>query len=114
MHFYGKAVPRLRFAENVSSSNFRKYVGFVHFFNNYFKYYKCFLISESKTGKALNEKWQKETNSDFRFMRRGIVGSHREELSQEQCDRIDAWSDKCMKDNGICKNYDELLYYSHK
>lgn len=64
-------------------------------------------LLESESGKAINERWQELACNDskFQFMRRGVVGSHKDELSQEQCDRISAWSDGFLKDSDYGKNY---------
>lgn len=40
-------------------------------------------------------------NSSFQFMRRGIVGSYKDELTADQIKRIDVWSEKYLKEAGV-------------
>lgn len=41
------------------------------------------------------------SDSTFQFMRRGIVGSHKDELTADQVKRIDVWSEKYLKEAGV-------------
>lgn len=40
------------------------------------------------------------SDNNFQFMRRGVVGSHKDELTEDQIKRIDDWSDKFLKEAG--------------
>ncbi|KAJ6638675.1 Luciferin sulfotransferase [Pseudolycoriella hygida] len=42
------------------------------------------------------------TKTDFRFIRKGIVGSYREEMSQEYIDKFDEWTHEYNQQNGTC------------
>lgn len=41
------------------------------------------------------------SESSFQFMRRGIVGSHKDELTPEQIKKIDDWSAKFLEEAGV-------------
>lgn len=41
------------------------------------------------------------SDNDFQFMRRGIVGSHKDELSLELIEKIDQWSAKFLDAAGV-------------
>lgn len=43
----------------------------------------------------------KNSSNTFQFMRRGIVGSYKDELTEDQAKRIDAWSEKFLKESGV-------------
>nr|XP_017034146.2 luciferin sulfotransferase-like [Drosophila kikkawai] len=42
-----------------------------------------------------------EAKEDFNFMRRGIVGSYRDELSSEQISKLDRWTQEYLQEYGL-------------
>ncbi|XP_017031992.1 luciferin sulfotransferase-like [Drosophila kikkawai] len=59
-------------------------------------------MKESKFGNHTNFfKSAYETKDNFDFMRRGIIGSYKDELSSEQVDKIDKWTQRCLLEYGI-------------
>ncbi|XP_017031991.1 sulfotransferase 1B1-like [Drosophila kikkawai] len=62
-------------------------------------------MKESKFGNHTNFfKTFHETKDDFDFMRRGIIGSYKDELSSEQVDKIDKWTQRCLQEYGISES----------
>lgn len=39
-----------------------------------------------------------QVKNDFQFMRRGVVGSYKDELSEELAKKLDQWSAKYLKE----------------
>lgn len=70
-------------------------------------YSKYFVHStESQAGQALQRNIQKiieESNikSDFEFLRRGVVGSYKDELPEELGKKLDEWSIKFLKEANL-------------
>ncbi|XP_017071857.1 luciferin sulfotransferase-like [Drosophila eugracilis] len=46
----------------------------------------------------------RKTTEDFQFLRRGIVGSYKDELSPEQQDKINKWTTSFLKEYGISES----------
>lgn len=41
------------------------------------------------------------SQNSFQFMRRGIVGSYKDELTADQIKRLDVWAEKILKQFGV-------------
>ncbi|XP_034107927.2 luciferin sulfotransferase-like [Drosophila albomicans] len=52
----------------------------------------------------LVRKRENNLREDFDFMRRGIVGSYKEDLTADQIAKIDLWSHTCLSQYGICES----------
>lgn len=63
----------------------------------------------SSCNRGLSGSWLK-SNSDHRFVRRGVVGSHKDELTADIIREFDLWSDINLKDHKL--NMDDFANYS--
>ncbi|XP_070073995.1 luciferin sulfotransferase-like [Drosophila takahashii] len=87
-----KRLSRFLDCKDLSGSEMEKLLNFLSFEN----------LKGSKFGNPTsNIKKLRKTTNDFNFMRRGIVGSYKDELSPEQQDKIDKWTQSYLKEYGI-------------
>ncbi|XP_017122706.1 sulfotransferase 1 family member D1-like [Drosophila elegans] len=62
-------------------------------------------IKESKFGNPTGFiKTLRKTTDDFEFMRRGIVGSYKDELNLEHKDKIDKWTMSVLEEHGLTES----------
>lgn len=70
------------------------------------------MFTDSATGKAYqkrveNVKTDYGISSDFQFLRRGVVGSYKDELPKDLVQRLDEWSVKALKEANV--THEELF-----
>ncbi|KAL5274011.1 hypothetical protein ACFFRR_000645 [Megaselia abdita] len=64
-------------------------------------------MKKSSAGKAMQavidgiKDLNNNNDSNFQFMRRGIVGSHKDELTADQIKSLDSWSEKFLNEAGV-------------
>lgn len=104
-NFIGKPVPSDEILEKAKehlsfNSMKSKYPQFLYIYS-----IKC-LSTESSSGKAQQSQidqikdMNNNSGSNFQFMRKGVIGSHKDDLTSEQIQRIDSWSEVFLKSAG--------------